>query len=382
MDHNVWNQLTQQQRLILKFWLPPLVSGLLAFMLLAFVGETPLIRSGGLAVVIVGVALALRRMGAVLSVIGGLTLCLSPAFWSQTGGGQGEPATIVIAVTAAALAVGIATGVSQRPYIGLGVGVIIFVALFFSQIGTPRSLRLTAFVTGWLFYLIIDMLLLTNPHPEDDVPPLLLDRPLAEGASLVRPYHTLGILLLFGIGIINDPLLTLLAPSVVLALLLARTQLPLWYWALLTIIVLLGIRGIVADYLVGQSYLLVMDRWRDASRWLIEVRVVLRQFGIVGVLLAVLGLARMARWYAPLGIVTLLAYAAYTFFGLVWIGPRREALLLPLFIIQVLWMTYAVFTLSEWIKRAAALRQRAIQIAVQCSYALLPAALLLNIINL
>ncbi len=377
----MWNRLTQQQRLIVKFWLPPLFSGVVAFLLLVFVGETPLIRSGGLAVVIVGVALALRRMGAILSVIGGLTLCLSPAFWSQTGGGQGEPATIVIAVTAAALAVAIATLVSQRPYIGLGVGVIIFVALFFSQIGTPRSLRLTAFVTGWLLYLIIDMLLLTNPHPEDDVPPLLLDRPTAEGASLVRPYHTLGILLLFGVGIINDPLLTLLAPGVVLALVLARTQLPLWYWVLLGIVVLVGVRGIVADYLQAQSYLLVLDQWRDASRWLIEVRVVLRQFGIVGVVLAVLGLARMARWYAPLGSVTLLAYAAYTFFGLVWIGPRREVLLLPLFIIQVLWMTYAVFTLSEWMKRAATPHQRTVQVATQCSYALLPALLLLNIIN-
>jgi hypothetical protein len=377
----VWNRLTQQQRLIVKFWLPPLFSGVVAFLLLVFVGETPLIRSGGLAVVIVGVALALRRMGAILSVIGGLTLCLSPAFWSQTGGGQGEPATIVIAVTAAALAVAIATLVSQRPYIGLGVGVIIFVALFFSQIGTPRSLRLTAFVTGWLLYLIIDMLLLTNPHPEDDVPPLLLDRPTAEGASLVRPYHTLGILLLFGVGIINDPLLTLLAPGVVLALVLARTQLPLWYWVLLGVVVLVGVRGIVVDYLQAQSYLLVLDQWRDASRWLIEVRVVLRQFGIVGVVLAVLGLARMARWYAPLGSVTLLAYAAYTFFGLVWIGPRREVLLLPLFIIQVLWMTYAVFTLSEWMKRAATPHQRAVQVATQCSYALLPALLLLNIIN-
>lgn len=377
----MWNRLTQQQRLIVKFWLPPLFSGVVAFLLLVFVGETPLIRSGGLAVVIVGVALALRRMGAILSVIGGLTLCLSPAFWSQTGGGQGEPATIVIAVTAAALAVAIATLVSQRPYIGLGVGVIIFVALFFSQIGTPRSLRLTAFVTGWLLYLIIDMLLLTNPHPEDDVPPLLLDRPTAEGASLVRPYHTLGILLLFGVGIINDPLLTLLAPGVVLALVLARTQLPLWYWVLLGVVVLVGVRGIVVDYLQAQSYLLVLDQWRDASRWLIEVRVVLRQFGIVGVVLAVLGLARMARWYAPLGSVTLLAYAAYTFFGLVWIGPRREVLLLPLFIIQVLWMTYAVFTLSEWMKRAATPHQRAVQVATQCSYALLPALLLLNIIN-
>ncbi len=375
-------RLTTQQILIAKFWLPAIASGAAAFLLLFIVGQTPLVRSAGLALVIVGVALALRRMGALLAFIGSLTLCVTPAFWSQTGGGQGEPATIIIAVVAAILAVGIGLMVSQRPYIGLGIGVVVFVALFFSQIGTPRSIRLTAFVTAWLLYLIIDMLLLTNPHPEDSAPPILLDKPLAEGMSLVRPYHTLGILLLLAVGIINDPLLTLLSPAVVIAFLLARVQLRWWYWLAMFVVISIGSRGLAVDYLQLQRVYLVMDSWREAQRWIVEVRVVIAQFGIVGVALAVLGLARLSRWYPPLGGVTLVAYACYTFFGLVYIGPRREALLLPLFIIQVFWMTYAVFTLSEWLKRLLPLRERSLQMSLQGVYAVMPLLMLLNQVRL
>ncbi len=366
----------ERQQRILRFWLPCVLSGATATLILITLGDTPLVRALGLGLVIVGMALALRRMGSALALIGGLTLCLSPSFWTQTGGAQGQPATIVLAIGAGVLAVLLAALLSQRPYVALGLGVIVFAALFFSQVGTPRSLRLTGFVTSWLLYLLIDMLLLTNPHPEDTAPPILLDKPLAEGMSLVRPYHLYGVLLLFGVGVVNDPLLALLSPAIGVALLLARVRLPVWYWLVLVGIMALGLRGIVVDYFQAQHYFLLTDRWRDAGRWLIQLGVVDAQFGWVGMALAALGLARLARWYPPLGGVTLLAYGAYTFFGLIYIGPRKEALLLPLFIIQVLWMTYAVFTITEWLKRALPSRRKAVELAVQSAYALLPALLL------
>ena len=367
---------SERQQRIFRFWLPCVLSGGIAALLLVGLGQTPIVRALGLGLVIVGMALALRRMGSALALTGGLTLCLSPAFWTQTGGAQGEPATIVLAVGAAGLAVLLAVLLSQRPYVALGLGILVFAGLFFAQVGTPRSIRLTGFVASWLLYLIVDMLLLTNPHPEDKAPPILLDKPAAEGMSLVRPYHLYGILLLFGIGVLNDPLLALLTPAVGLALLLARARLPVWYWLALAGVAALGARGIVVDYLEAQRYFLLMERWRDAERWLIQLRLVEAQFGWIGMALAVLGLTRLARWYPPLGGVTLLAYAAYTFFGLIYIGPRKEALLLPLFIIQVLWITYAVFTLTEWVKRALPLRRRSIELTIQAAYALLPAALL------
>lgn len=97
--------LDEEQTLLIKFWSPALMNGALVWILLLVLGQTPLIRASGLALVIVGVTLALRRMGSFLSIVGGLALALSPVFWSQTGGGQGDPATIVIAVAAAGVTV-------------------------------------------------------------------------------------------------------------------------------------------------------------------------------------------------------------------------------------------------------------------------------------
>jgi hypothetical protein len=371
--------LNEQQFLIFKFWFPPIMAGVIAWGLLYFIGETPLVRASGLALVIVGVALSLRRMGSILAVIGSLTLCLSPAFWSQTGGGEGDPARIVIAIIAAILAVAIGFMTSQRPYIGLGLGVIIFVGFFFSQIGTPRSIRLTSFVVGWLLFLVIDMLLLTNPHPEDNTPQILLDKARDTIESFVRPYHTLGILLLFTVGVLNDPLITLLAPALVLAFVLTRTPQKWWYWVLFGIVVGIGMRGFIVDYIQTQSYLLDFENWRNANRWLSEISLIINQFTLLGILFGVLGLARLSRWYPPLGTVTLIAYVSYAFFGLVYIGRQRETLLLPLFIIQLVWITYAVFTLSQWVKRLIPQYAQPLSIATQLLFAILPIVFLLQV---
>jgi len=333
--------LRDDQQRALRYWLPALANGAVVWLLLLVIGQTPLIRASGLALVIVGVTLALRRFGAVLAIIGALVLALSPAFWSQTGGGQGEPATIVIALIAASVTVVLVVLLSKRPYIGLGIGIVVFAVFFWSQIGMAQSLRLTGFVVAWLLFLLLDMLLLTNPRPDEA--PLILqtsERKNPDGSEAARPYHILGVLLLLGVGILNDPLLTLLAPSVALSLTLTRTRLPSWYWLAFGLIAGIGLRGLAVDYLQDQAHLVDLWAWRNATNWIDMVRLILGQFTVVGIILSILGLARFARWYPPLGVVSLLAYAAYWFFGLVYSGQQRDVLLLPLFVIQVLWMTY------------------------------------------
>ena len=52
--------LSERQWLVFKFWLPALLSGAAAWLLFLLAG-TPVVRASGLALVIVGVALALRR---------------------------------------------------------------------------------------------------------------------------------------------------------------------------------------------------------------------------------------------------------------------------------------------------------------------------------
>lgn len=342
--------LSQQQILLLKFWIPPLFCGAISWLLFLLLGETPLVRATGLALVIVGTTLALRRMGSVLAVVGGLTLALSPAFWQQTGGSAGDPATITIAMLAAAVTVILAIPLAKRRYIALGIGIAVFAVFFWSQIGTPRSIRLTGFVIAWLAFLLVDMLLITNPRP-DAAPRLLEDRKKMANTHKPRPYHTLGILLLYGLGVLNDPLLTLLAAAIVLSLFLTQHSLPRWYWPALALVIGIGLRGIAVDYIDAQAYRLALGSWRDGREWLDFIQLIVSQFSIFGVILGVLGVARLARWYPPLGVVTLIAYTAYSYFALVYNGPDRNFLLLPLYLLQVVWMTYAVLAISEWVAR-------------------------------
>ncbi|QPC81625.1 hypothetical protein G4Y79_18295 [Phototrophicus methaneseepsis] len=377
---------TPRTQLIL-YWIPPLVAGLAAFLLLVTLGGTPIIRSGGLALVIVGVSLGLRRMGAVLSIIGGMTLLFIPAFWVQSGGPEGDLATIVIALIVAAVAVLAGIVVVRRPALGLGIGVIVFAGLFFSQIGTPQSLRLTGFVVGWLLFLMIDMLLITNPHPGDSAPLIMRIRGMEtshardDGSHSAQPYHTLGMLMLFTVGILNDPLLVLLAPAIILSLTLTRTRLARWYWVILFVVILIAVRSFLIEYIDMRSYWFVFDQWRQASRWFNVVNTIIDQFSIVGVVLSVLGISRLARWYPPLGVVTMFGYGAFAFFGLVYIGPNRAILLMPMFIIQITWMTYAVFAIGEWAKKSLPAYTPYQSWVIYAAYGLLPLNMLAQILN-
>lgn len=369
----------QQRNFMLRYWLPAIAAATVAWLAFLFAGETPFIRASGLAVVILGVALALRRMGAVLAVGGSLTLAFSPAFWSQTGGTEGDPATIVLAIIAAVVAVLLTFLLKQQPYVVAGIGVTIFILLFFSQIGTPRSLRLTGLVVAWLMYLLVDMLLITNPRPDSPAAPLLLRYKRRDGtfidANAAQPYHTLGILLFFCLGVLNDPLIALLAPGIVVALLLTRTPLPVWYWAILMLFVGVGIRGFYADYWLTQAHWLAFDRWREATRWIDMIQFVVTQFGYIGIVISVLGLARLARWYPPLGTTLSILYACYLFFGLIYLGPNRGVLLLPLLIIQIVWMTYAIFAMGEWGANLLGQRPEFGRLVVRAVFLIYPALL-------
>lgn len=339
------------QRLFwVRYWLPPVMAGGIAW-LLFLLANTPLVRASGLALVIVGITLALRRLGAFISVVGGLTLALCPAFWSQTGGSEGTPATIVLAIGIAGVIALIGSFLTRRPSIAIGIAVTVFAFLFWLQIGTSRSIRLTGFTTSWLMFLLIDMLLLTNPHPTESAPPPIMRFKSVDQEEERTPqfYHIWGIMLLFSLGILNDRLMVLLAPAVALALYLTRARLSYAYGVLLGLVVGFGIHGLFVDYIERQSHFLALESWRQGRRWLNVVNFIVAQFGWPATLLSILGLTRLSRWYPVLGNVSLIGYAAYTGFALVYGGPNRETLLLPMLIIQIVWLTYAVFTLGEWV---------------------------------
>lgn len=376
-------RLTGQQCRTLHYWLPGLIAGLLSWLAFISLGQTSIIRASGLALVIVGMTMTLRRSGAVLAAIGGLALALSPAFWSQTGGA----ADLSLPLTAAVLAVvGFVTLLvmrfSRRRVLSLIIGFAVFALLFWSQLASVGSLRLTTLSTAWLLYLLVDALYVTNPHPDD--PP----------TTELKPYHTIGMLILLAVGVINTPLFTLLAPALVLGLVLARIRLPWWYGLLLALIVVVGLYGIATEYVsstwwaypAAQAQVqgirvpyMMADGWREAARWLYLVDLVVGQFTVVGVVLGVIGLSRLARWYPPLGTVTMIAYAAHALFGLVYFGKDNAVLLLPLLLIQIFWMTYAVYAFSQWLQHGVAPANRFLRWCVPAVYAGLPLLMLARI---
>ena len=341
---------------MLRYWLPSLTAGFLAWLAFLFVGDTPLIRASGLALTIIGITLALRRMGAVLSLMGGLTLAFCPAFWLQTGGAQSLlPAPTVLATIVAGIFAFVFIQIIKRPYIALGLALLVFAVIFWTQVGTRQSMLLTGLLSAWLLVILVDALLISNPRP-DGPPP----RP-------ANPQQYMGLLIILFIGVVNDPPFVLLVPATAVGLWLSNTPLRWWYWVGLLCVGILGVRGIVVTYIdpewwsmssvdahnAGmQARYIIADGWHEGVRWLDLIKVVIRQTTIVGAVLSVLGLTRMTRWHPVLGIVLIIAYASYAVFGLVYFGPNREILLMPLFAIQVIWLTYAIYTFGQWLQKS------------------------------
>lgn len=377
--------LSPHLRSILWYWSPAVITGLIAGLSFLIIGQTPLLRAGGLAASIVGIALCLRRMGGLMSVAGGLALAYSPAFWAQTGGGGNQPATIVVALAIAVLlGAGLLIALAQRPYVAAVVALIIFVGVFASGVGEPRSLRLTVLASAWVMYLLTQAIVETNPRPGE--PP----------AARLRASYRAGILLILGAATLNDPLFALWTPAVALGLAQSKTRIPLWYWAILLGIAGYGLRGLILTYVDPAAWslttenaalirrglpYLVAEGWRDGARWVDTFALLAAQFTPVGVALGLIGLARMSRWYPTLGPVMMVAYVCFFAFGLAYFGRDRSTLLLPLSMIQVFFMTYAVHAIGQWLAKAArAPETLTVRWVAPAFYAVLPALLLAQIV--
>ncbi|MCU0463315.1 MAG: hypothetical protein MUF38_01965 [Anaerolineae bacterium] len=371
---------------LLWYLAPAALAGLIAGLSFLLIGQTPLLRAGGLAAAVVGITLSLRRMGGLMSIAGGLALAYSPAFWAQTGGGSGStPATIVLALGAAVLlGVVLLVALAQRPYVAVGVALVLFVGVFLSGVGEPRSLRLTVLASAWLLYLLTQAIMETNPRPDE--------RP----AARLRASYRAGILLILAAATLNDPLFVLWVPAVVLGLAGANTRIPWWYWVAVLVIGVFGLRGVVVSYtdpvawgmtidaagaVRGGLPYLVAEGWRNGARWVDTFALLAAQFTGFGVALGLVGLARMSRWYPTLGPVMMVAYACFFAFGLAYFGRDRSTLLLPLLMIQVFFMTYAVHAVGQWVAKALRAPETVtVRWVAPIGYALIPLTLLTQIV--
>ncbi len=369
-----------------RYWLPVVLAAGASWLAFVLIGGTPLLRASGLALVIAGMALVLRPMGAALALPGALALAFSPAFWAQTGGAQRlEVLQVALALGAAVLAVAVVLRAGQRLSAGILLGALVFGVLFLLLVGTPRSLRLTTLLSAWLLFLLTDAMFTANPRP--DSPP----------TGQLGPQHTWGLFVLLALGVLNDPLAVLMAPAVLLGLFLTGKRLPVAYWLALLALIAYGTYGVITLYAdttwwgysaaaakaqnITVPYI-IANGWREPARWLDLIALVSGQFTALGVLLGVAGLARLSRWYAPVGVVTMVAYGCYALFGLVYFGADASVLLLPLLMIQVFWISYAFHTLGQWLRRWAGGRAHMAGWVAAVLYGLMPLVLLLRIVGI
>lgn len=359
--------------------LPAVLTGIVTLVLYTLVGHAPLMRALGMAVSVSGMTLILHRFGAVLGIVGSLALAFSPAFWSQANGQETSLAILYSVGLLLALSILAFLIWSQRiPEKVLLASIMILGLIFLVLIGAPRSLRVTTLLNIGLIYVLLDLLMTSNPRP--DIQP----------QSVFPSNHVLSLVIILFIGIVNDPLFVLLAPALIVGLHLSKMPIPKWYWVALGLIIGWGIYGTAMQYMVSGWWLVssetaeatgirvpfvIADGWREASRWVYLINLVRNQFTDIGILLGIIGLARLARWYPGLGVTTLVAYGTYALFGLVYFGKDSTILLLPLLMIHVIWMTYAIFAFGQWLQKSLAIRNSAQWLAT-AAFVLLPLALL------
>ena len=75
----------------------------------------------------------------------------------------------------------------------------------------------------------------------------------------------------------------------------------------------------------------------------------------------------------------MIAYAAHVLFGLVYFGRDSAVLLLPLMMIQILWMTYAIYAFGEWLQRSVNLPNYPLRWFAPALYVWLPLLMLARI---
>ncbi len=367
---------------------PPLLAGGAALFAFILLGDAPFPRASAMAAVIALIGLTLRPMGAALSVAGALALAFSPSFWAQTGGAPEVPTLIELIAGGALPLILIALVALPAQMVIPIIGACAAAALIEPPLIAAQSLRVTTLLAAWLLFLLTEALILTDIRP---------DAALLTGRQPYRRDHIPLIALILLLGILNDPLFALMSPGVLLGIWLTRRALHPLSWLALIGVSVYGAAQVVQTYVDAGWWIvdadraaalsrhipfLIADGFREPARWLGLFDLIIRQFTPFGALLGLIGLVRLARWHPPIGVVTMLAYGAYAAFGLMYFGEDAVTLLLPLLMIQVLWMTYAAYAFGQWLQKTFRMAEPQLVLwFAPALFVLLPIALLMRIVG-
>ncbi len=237
-------------------------------------------------------------------------------------------------------------------------------ALAFSQTFWSQAVEAEVYALNALFVVIILGVLIDA---------LYVTAPRFGGQGEMRVQSVWALCFAFGLGLTNHLTLALLIPAALAALGMCRPKLTVRQWAValalfgagLLVYLYIPLRwpalhngatlplGDFLAWVTGQRFggALMLAYWSQPDRWLTIGRLIADQFGVVGLVLGVIGLARLARWFPEMGVVTMLTYGASFAYALVYIVPDIAVFLIPMHIIQVIWMAYAVHAVGDWVRK-------------------------------
>jgi hypothetical protein len=247
-----------------------------------------------------------------------------------------------------------------------------------SQSVVAEVYALNALIAGLLLALLID---------------LLSDRTLADAHYIVGP-----LFLLMGLGISHHLTTILLLPAAALAILIARPRLPIRVSLLALALLLFGLSMWLyiplrwpalhggapmtfeqfVDYITGAQFggALALDAWRDPTRWSIVGRQLLEAYGPIGMALAAAGVAGLIAGERRFALLTGVAFAAYVFYGVVYIVPDVSVFLIPAYLILAVWIGVGVATLARLIAAKMPSLAKLSYAAALSLFALMPVFLL------
>lgn len=199
------------------------------------------------------------------------------------------------------------------------------------------------------------------------------DRPLPTHRVVV------GLFALSGLSLTHHLTAILLFPALALAILLAWPRLTWQQWALavglfcagLLVYLYIPIRwpalnegrlmpvGDFLAWITGSRFAgaLQLRAWLDdPARWDIVGRILLDQYGWIGLILGVFGLIALAIRHWRAALVSGLAFAAQGFYGLNYLVPDIDVFLIPMFLITALWMGYGVHALAGFLQNGVTRR--------------------------
>lgn len=108
------------------------------------------------------------------------------------------------------------------------------------------------------------------------------------------------------------------------------------------------------DYVTGAQFhdALRFDGWRDPVRWSIVFRLLRQPFGLVGLVLALLGLVALSRRPDRTLVLTGVTLVAFVIYGLNYYIPDVSVFMLPAHLVLAVWLGVGIASLGDNISRS------------------------------